>query len=504
MAEPILQLQNICKQFFGVEILKNINLDIYPGKVHCLIGENGAGKSTLCKIIAGIYHADQGAMKFYQRPYLPQSVKQAQQAGIGFIHQELMLVPQLTVLENIFLGNEQSHFFGKMDWENMRIRTQEIINRLELDIRPDDLVADLSIAQQQMVEIAKAVFSRYKVIIFDEPTASISRKNTETLFKIIHQLKTENVAMIYISHRLEEFNYIADTVTVLKDGVVTGTRPFAETSADEIVRLMVGRDVDFSRYQRNVQFEHEVLRVENLHNSKLCPISFHLNQGEILGFAGLVGAGRTELLRAIYGADEAQGEIYLNGEKVTISSPEQAVKQHIGLITEDRKSQGLILGMNVRENITLPILSRFWRHWRLDKKQEREVAEKNKDKLRIACNSQDQITKTLSGGNQQKVIIARWLESGVKILFFDEPTRGIDVGAKSEIYDLMRHFTDNGGSIIMVSSDLPELLTMSDRIIVMKAGELVAEITQRSAMNEENIMHAMMGLGKSQERNNEC
>lgn len=496
MTEPILQLHNISKSFFGVEILKNIDLDIYAGEVHCLIGENGAGKSTLCKIIAGIYHAEQGTMTFQQQPYSPQTVKQAQQLGIGFIHQELMLVPQLTVLENIFLGNEQSHFMGKMDWQAMRVRTQEIINKLELDIQPDDLIADLSIAQQQMVEIAKAVFSQYKVIIFDEPTASISRKNTETLFKIIHQLKTENVAMIYISHRLEEFNHIADKVTVLKDGAVTGTLPFKATSPEEIIRLMVGRDVDFSRYQRSLKFDQEVLRVENLHNQKLSPISFQLNKGEILGFAGLVGAGRTELVRAIYGADDAQGDIYLNGEKVQISSPEQAVKLGIGFITEDRKSQGLVLGLTIRENITLPILSRFWQGWRLNKKQEREVAEENKNKLRIACKSQDQITKTLSGGNQQKVIIARWLESGVKILFFDEPTRGIDVGAKSEIYDLMRQFTEGGGSIIMVSSDLPELLTMSDRIMVMKSGKLVAEITERSGMTEENVMSAMMGLNK--------
>ncbi|WP_373100025.1 MULTISPECIES: sugar ABC transporter ATP-binding protein [Pasteurellaceae] len=496
MTEPILQLRNISKHFFGVNILNNIDLAIYPSEVHCLIGENGAGKSTLCKIIAGIYHADQGDMIFQKQPYLPLTVKQAQLAGIGFIHQELMLVPQLTVLENIFLGNEQSHCLGKMDWAAMRARTQDIINRLELNIRPDDRVADLSIAQQQMVEIAKAVFSQYKVIIFDEPTASISRKNTETLFNIIHQLKAENVAMIYISHRLEEFNHIADKVTVLKDGIVTGTMPFANTSADEIVRLMVGRDVDFTRYQRNALFSQEILRVKELHNDKLHPISFHLNQGEILGFAGLVGAGRTELLRAIYGADEAQGEIYLNGEQVAIASPEQAVKHHIGFITEDRKSQGLVLGLNIRENITLPVLSRFWRHWRLDKKQERAVAEENKNKLRIMCKNQDQITRTLSGGNQQKVIIARWLESGAKILFFDEPTRGIDVGAKSEIYDLMRKFTDSGGSIIMVSSDLPELLTMSDRIMVMKAGKIVAEISARSDMNEENLMHAMMGLDK--------
>lgn len=311
--DTILTLRNISKSFFGVTVLSDIELDIRAGEVLCLIGENGAGKSTLCKIIAGIYSADTGEMFFEGNAYMPSSVKQAQEAGIGFIHQELMLVPQLTVLENIFLGAEKRLSFGRMNWKAMREKTQHIIDELELDIKPDDLIADLSIAQQQMVEIAKAIFSEYKIIIFDEPTSSISRKNTETLFKIIHQLKEKKVAMIYISHRLEEFKYIADRVTVLRDGFITGTMAYQETSPEEIVRLMVGRKVDFSQYLRVADFNEEKLRVENLHNKHIKPISFHVNKGEILGFAGLVGAGRTEVLRAIYGADEAVGKIYLNG-----------------------------------------------------------------------------------------------------------------------------------------------------------------------------------------------
>ena len=492
--DTILTLHNISKQFFGVSVLTDINLDIRAGEVLCLIGENGAGKSTLCKIIAGIYHNDTGEMRYRGEPYAPESVKQAQEAGIGFIHQELMLVPQLTVLENIFLGAEKRLSFGRMDWKEMRGKTQRIIDELELDIKPDDLIADLSIAQQQMVEIAKAIFSEYKVIIFDEPTSSISRKNTEVLFKIIRQLKEKGVAMIYISHRLEEFKYIADRVTVLRDGCVTGTLHYAQTSPEEIVRLMVGRDVDFSKYQRKADLHEEKLRVEDLHSKHIQPISFTLNKGEILGFAGLVGAGRTEVLRAIYGADEAIGKIYIDQQEVRIHSPEEAVKHKIGFITEDRKSQGLVLGMSIRENITLPILTRFWRNFRLDKSKEREVAEDNRQKLRIVSKDQEQQTKTLSGGNQQKVIIARWLESGVKILFFDEPTRGIDIGAKSEIYDLMRQFTENGGSILMVSSDLPELITISDRVIVMRNGEKVKEIRERGEINEENLMRLMIGV----------
>ena len=490
----ILTLKNISKSFFGVTVLEDINLDIRCGEVLCLIGENGAGKSTLCKIIAGIYGSDAGEMFYQGKPYSPGTVKEAQSAGIGFIHQELMLVPKLTVMENIFLGAEKSLSFGRMNWTEMRNRTQHIINELELNIKPDDLIADLSIAQQQMVEIAKAVFSEYKIIIFDEPTSSISRKNTEVLFKIIHQLKEKGVAMIYISHRLEEFKYIADRVTVLRDGRVTGNLRYEETSPEEIVRLMVGRKVDFSRYRRDTVFTQEKLRVENIQSKHINPISFQVNKGEILGFAGLVGAGRTEVLRAIYGADEATGKIYIDQREVSIHSPEQAVKHKIGFITEDRKSQGLVLGMSIRENITLPILKRFWNGWRLDKNKERETVEANRNKLHIVSKDQEQQTKTLSGGNQQKVILARWLESGVDILFFDEPTRGIDIGAKSEIYDLMRQFTENGGTIVMVSSDLPELITISDRVIVMRNGEKVKEITNRDEITEENLMHAMIGI----------
>ncbi|SUC10988.1 ABC-type sugar transporter ATP-binding protein [Pasteurella canis] len=491
----ILKLKNIDKSFFGVPILKDIDMDIYAGEVHCLVGENGAGKSTLCKIIAGIYSFEQGEMFFEGKPYSPQNVKEAQAIGIGFIHQELMLVPQLSVLENIFLGNEQVEYCGKMDWSAMRQKTQQIINELELDIDPDAKVAELSIAQQQMVEIAKAVFSEYKVIIFDEPTSSISRKNTQTLFKIIHQLKEKNVAMIYISHRLEEFKFIADKVTVLRDGQLTGTMAYSETSPDEIVRLMVGREINFSAYQRNYVPVKEVLRIKNLTNQHIKkPASFVLHEGEILGFAGLVGAGRTELLRAIFGADDAQGNIFVFGKHVQIRSPEDAVQHKIGFITEDRKQQGLVLGLSIRENITLPILKRFWNGFVLNKALESKVAEENRQKLRIASQNQEQITKTLSGGNQQKVIIARWLESGVKILFFDEPTRGIDVGAKSEIYDLMREFTNKGGSIVMVSSDLPELITMSDRVIVMRQGAIVKEVTDKSEISEENLMRLMIGV----------
>lgn len=418
---PILSLRSIGKSFYGVTVLESIDLDIYPGEVHCLIGENGAGKSTLCKIIAGIYSADQGDMAFHGKIYALKSVKDGQKFGIGFIHQELMLVPQLTVLENIFLGKELRTFGNRMNWTAMHEQTQRIINELELDIKPDDLISDLSIAQQQMVEIAKAIFSEYKVIIFDEPTSSISHKNTETLFKIIHQLKAKGVAMIYISHRLEEFQYISDKVTVLRDGRVTGTMKYQETSVEEIVRLMVGHEISFSHYQHDMQFDQEKLRVENIQSQFVKPTSFSVYKGEIIGFAGFVGAGRTELLRAIYGADEASGRIFIDNLEVQIHNPQQAVANKIGFITEDRKQQGLVLDQSIRKNITLPILKRFWTGFKLDQNKEIQVAENHRRKLRIVSKDHQQPTRTLSGGNQQKVII------GVVIIlavFFDQVRRG--------------------------------------------------------------------------------
>lgn len=393
---PILSLRSIGKSFYGVTVLESIDLDIYPGEVHCLIGENGAGKSTLCKIIAGIYSADQGDMAFHGKIYALKSVKDGQKFGIGFIHQELMLVPQLTVLENIFLGKELRTFGNRMNWAAMHEQTQRIINELELDIKPDDLISDLSIAQQQMVEIAKAIFSEYKVIIFDEPTSSIS-------------------------HRLEEFQYISDKVTVLRDGRVTGTMKYQETSVEEIVRLMVGHEISFSHYQRDMQFDQEKLRVENIQSQFVKPTSFSVYKGEIIGFAGFVGAVRTELLRAIYGADEASGRIFIDNLEVQIHNPQQAVANKIGFITEDRKQQGLVLDQSIRKNITLPILKRFWTGFKLDQNKEIQVAENHRRKLRIVSKDHQQPTRTLSGGNQQKVII------GVVIIlavFFDQVRRG--------------------------------------------------------------------------------
>lgn len=491
---PVFEMMGIKKSFGDIKVLEGVDFSLNAGEVHCLVGENGAGKSTLCKIIAGIYHANEGVMQLDQKSYTPHSVKDAQHKGIGFIHQELMLVQELTVLENIFLGSEIiTRPWGQLNWKEMREKAQAVISDLALDISPDHIISSLSTAQQQMVEIAKAILHDYRILIFDEPTASISKKNTETLFKIIHQLKQKNVAMIYISHRLEEFADIADHITILRDGIRTGTMAYKDTDHDEIIKLMVGRklDADVGTHTPITLQAHPKLRVTQLANKWIQPLSFEVQAGEILGFAGLVGAGRTEILRALYGADYAEGDIHIEGIKQIISSPKDAVKAGIGFLTEDRKYQGLILGQNIRNNITLPILTRFWNGLYLNTNQEKKCTEKLIQTLQIAASSQDQITGTLSGGNQQKVILARWLESGVNILLFDEPTRGIDVGAKAEIYTLMRQFIKRGGSILMVSSDLPELLKMSDRIIVMRLGKKVGELTHAQA-SEERLLHLML------------
>ena len=489
----VFDMHHIIKSFNQVEVLKGVNFTLYAGEVHCLVGENGAGKSTLCKIIAGIYPANGGSMTLFENPYNPLNVKEAQLKGIGFIHQELLLVSELTVLENIFLGSEKHNIFGQMKWREMYDLAKKVIEELELDISPDAKISSLSLAQQQMVEIAKAIIHNYKIIIFDEPTASISRKNTETLFRIIHQLKSKGVGMVYISHRLEEFNHIADRITVLRDGVRTGTMLYKDTDNNEIIRLMVGRDIKASDEVDHTNFSHVKLKVCDLKNAHVEKISFSVYQGEILGFAGLVGAGRTEILRAIFGADESTGDIYIDDIKQNIRSPKDAVKAGIGFLTEDRKGQGLVLGASIRKNVTLPILHRLWNGLFINQSEEKICVQKNMEKLRIVASSQEQTANTLSGGNQQKVVLARWMESNVKILFFDEPTRGIDVGAKAEIYDLMRAFTKDGGTVVMVSSDLPELLLLSNRIIVMRQGSMVGEILRKDA-SEEKLMHLMVGI----------
>ncbi len=499
MDDVVLALSGVHKSFGAVHVLRGVDFSLKRGEVHCLVGENGAGKSTLCKIIAGALPCDSGQISVKGKPVSITNVTQAQQLGIGLIHQELMLIPKLTVLENMFLGSEiVSGLFKRMNWSAMRVKTRQILADLEVDIHPDTEIGHLSTAQQQMVEIAKAILHRYDILIFDEPTASISQKNTEVLFRIIHQLRRANVAMIYISHRLEEFSHIADRVTVLRDGCRTGTLNYADTHPEEIVRLMVGRDLTEGLQRPPLTVEQpEALRVENLHSAVVKGVSFRACQGEIIGFAGLVGAGRTELLRLIFGADPLQqGQVYLRGKPVHFTHPQQAVAQGIGFLTEDRKSQGLVLQQSIRVNTTLSILDRFSRYGLIQRQAEQNSVRQSIKQLGIASSGTEQIAGHLSGGNQQKVVLARWLATQATILLFDEPTRGIDVGAKAEIYALMNDMTQKGATILMVSSDLPELLRLSDRIIVMRSGHQVGTFLRDQA-SEESLMQAMVGVEKT-------
>ncbi len=499
MNDVILELQGIRKSFGSVKVLESVDFSLKKGEIHCLVGENGAGKSTLCKIIAGALTPDSGQIYYKGNAIQLTNVLGAQTLGIGLIHQELMLVPKLTVLENMFLGMEIiTRPFARMNWKTMRKRTLEVLAKLEVDIDPDTEISMLSTAQQQMVEIAKAILHEYQVLIFDEPTASISKKNTEVLFRIIHQLRDAGVAMIYISHRLEEFTHIADRVTILRDGQRTGTLNYANTSSEEIIRLMVGRELTQGIERPAILDQSEaVLKIQNFQSAVIKNISFTAYKGEILGFAGLVGAGRTELLRLIFGADPLEkGQLFLRGKPVAFLHPKDAVANGIGFLTEDRKLQGLILGQSIRVNTTLSILRRFMQLGRIHLDQEMHLVQNYINQLKIVTSGTEQIAGNLSGGNQQKVVLARWLATQADILLFDEPTRGIDVGAKSEIYALMNEMANQGATILMVSSDLPELLRLSDRIIVMRAGQKIESFLRADA-TEEKLMQAMVGMEPS-------
>lgn len=491
MDNLLVEIENISKSFPGVQALNSVSLNFYSGEVHVLIGENGAGKSTLIKILTGVYQKDTGTIKFKGRLVNFQTPRQAMQAGISVIHQELSLIPDLTVSDNIFLGREViSGYF--LDKNFMYNQTRKILKSLELNIDPDVKVCSLTTAQKQMVEIVRSISWDSSLVIMDEPTSSLSENEVQSLFNMIKKLKTKNVGVIYISHRLKEIPQIGDRITVLRDGKLIHTFKVEESNEKQLISLMVGREIkDYYHYKIDEEDKvDKVLEVHNLtHEPYFRNISFYLNQGEILGIAGLIGSGRTELLRAIFGADQYQkGEIFLSGEKLGFNHPYKAIEKKIGFITEDRRSQGLLLDKSITENISLPSVRFRSKRSFIDKKWEKEVSLKLKDKLNIKAPSIHNIVKTLSGGNQQKVIIARWLAAESGLLLLDEPTRGIDVNAKAEIYSLMQDFVKAGGSILMVSSELPEILGVADRIIVMRRGELSGILSRREA-TEEKIMH---------------
>jgi ribose transport system ATP-binding protein len=485
-SKQLLALSGVSKEFPGVKALNNVSFDLNEGEVHAIVGENGAGKSTLMKILSGIYKKDSGDIIYRGKSVSIPNPLEAQKLGISIIHQELNLMPHLTVAENIFIGRED-RFPGGVFLNNKKLvaETIALLKELELNLNPNDIVGELTIAKQQMVEIAKAVSYRGSVIIMDEPTSSLTPAETDALFKIIRTLKAAGKGVVYISHRLEELEKITDRISVLRDGEYVKTLNTSETDIPEVISLMVGRKVAQDQRPENRKIGSEiVLRVENLSDRHLLKdISFELRKGEILGFAGLMGAGRTELARAIMGADpKTEGKIILHGKEVKIKQPSDAVAAGIGYLSEDRKRFGLLLGQDITFNVILSSIPRFSNRFGFLKvKSAAGIARDAIAQLRVRTPSERQFLKNLSGGNQQKVVIAKWLTRDCDVLIFDEPTRGIDVGAKDEIYRLLTKLAEEGKSIIMISSELPEVLRLSDRIAVMCDGRLTGIIDNKDA-----------------------
>ncbi len=491
MGDIILTMKDIDKSFPGVHALDHVDLEIRKGEVLALMGENGAGKSTLMKVLTGIYKKDSGTITYEEKEVEFKNTREAQDAGIVIVHQELNMLGHLTVAQNLFIGREFKKGI-KIDDKKMNEEAKKLFDKLNVDIDPREKMANLTVGKQQMCEIAKAVSFDAKVIIFDEPSAALTESEIEEMFKIIRDLKKRDIAMVYISHRMDEIKVITDRVTVMRDGTYVGTLITKDCTKEDIINMMVGRVIyeDPKTHSMVPKDAPVVLKVEHLNAGKMVQdVSFELRKGEILGFSGLMGAGRTETARALFGADPKEsGDIYINGKKVTINNPQDAVKCGIGYLSEDRKRYGIVVQKTVAENTTMASMENFMNGLFINKKKEEEVAQKYVDALATKTPGVDQLVVNLSGGNQQKVVIAKWLTRDCDILIFDEPTRGIDVGAKNEIYKLMNQLAHEGKSIIMISSEMTEILRMSDRIIVMcegkKTGELdISEATQENIMN---------------------
>ncbi len=498
MGREILSMQRIDKRFTGVHALKQVDFDLQEGEIHSLVGENGAGKSTLMKVLVGINPKDSGEIHYLGHLFNPRDPKHALQMGIGIIHQELNMMDHLTVAENIYIGRESTRAGGLLlDKREQNRRAGELFQRLRMNIDPTEPLGRLTVGKQQMVEIAKAVSHRLRILILDEPTAALTDNEIEELFALMRDLASRGVGMVHISHRLDEIHRIAHRVTVLRDGERVDTKPTSQVTRQQIINMMVGRVIyEQPKTRSNVASGAPVvLRVNRLNAGRLVrEISFELREGEILGMAGLMGSGRTETARAVFGADEAQsGTIEVRGHRVSIHSPSDAVANGIGYLSEDRKRFGLAVNLSVRDNLAMATYDRFQRGLFIQARQVRQVTEDYIHKLNIRTPSLEQLLRNLSGGNQQKVVIAKWLIRRCDILIFDEPTRGIDVGAKSEIYTLMNELTREGKSIIMISSELPEILRMSDRILVMSEGRLTGELPIEKASQEAIMEYATMG-----------
>lgn len=496
LTEPccVLEVRNLSKSFPGVQALENVRLDVRPGTVHAVMGENGAGKSTLMKTLIGIHTPDSGEVLLNGAHVRFRNPHDALRAGISMIHQELLPFPDLTVAENICMGQEPTRWFpGWLDKPAMLRRAQELLGRLGIMISPTRKMKHLSVAEMQTVEIAKALAHNAEVIIMDEPTSAISDREVEALFEVIRDLKRRGVAIIYISHKMDEIFQIADTITVLRDGRYVATHDAKTLDRDRLIGLMVGRELAAMCPKSTTEHGDVALEVKNLSQpGKFREVSFQVRRGEILGVAGLMGAGRTELMSAIYGLVPAsKGEIRVNGRPVRIAGPRDAIDHGIAMVTEDRKQFGLVPTMLVKQNVTLANLRRCCRGWLIDHREENRVADEQIRAFSIKTRNRNQKTSNLSGGTQQKVVVAKALLTDPAILILDEPTRGIDIGAKSEIYAIMTRLASEGMAIIMVSSELPEILTLSHRILVMREGVVTAELNPQGTTQEEILKYAM-------------
>lgn len=490
----LFSMKDINKSFGPVKVLKNVQLEVEKGEIHALMGENGAGKSTLMNILGGVIQKDSGEILFGNQMIENHSPQIAKDLGIGFVHQEFNLAESLTVAENIYMGRlpYKNEKLGIVDYKKLHDNTEYYLNMLGVNIKPTDVVYKLSTASKQMIEIAKALSLNAKVIIFDEPTTSLSDKDVEVLFIIINALKQKGISSVYISHRMEEIHQLCDRITILRDGQYISTDNVKDLTDQEIIKKLVGRNLDNLYPERNVEVGEIALEVKNLSDTKgaVKNVSFNVRKGEVVGFAGLVGSGRTELMRLVFGADPVEsGEIFVKGQKVNIKSPVEAINKGICLLTEDRKNQGVALGLSIKENINMTALkSNIINHKEVKKKVDELV-----ENLQIKISSVDKPVSSLSGGNQQKVVLAKWLNTSNDIYIFDEPTKGIDIGAKSEIYAIINQLVADGKAVIIVSSEIPELLGTVDRIYVLNEGRLTGELSIEESTQEKIMELATLG-----------
>lgn len=490
MSDAILKMQDISKSYGGIKALDKVNLELNKGEILCLVGENGAGKSTLIKILSGIICPDEGDIFLNGEEIQLKDPRTAHEYGISTVYQELEQFPHLTVMENIYMGRHPEKL-GFVDFKELKRKTIELMDKLNIHFNPDSYIKNLSLAQRQLVEIIKAISFNSKIVIFDEPTSSLTDNETEILFKIILNLKENGISIIYISHRLKDVFTIGDRVVVLKDGKNSGEGMVKELTEDQIITMMVGRNLENQFPKRKPKIGDEILRVENIENEHVKNVSFSVRKGEIVGFGGLVGAGRTELARAIIGLDKCSGNIYLNGKSVKNKTPEHAIKNKFAMVPEDRKEEGLVVILSVLRNIEMSSLKNLSKFGFMNTKLEVNCALQYIRQLRIKTPNYNYPVNSLSGGNQQKVVVAKCLATKPDILILDEPTRGIDVGSKAEIYEIMNELANEGVAIIMISSELPELLNMSDRIIVMREGKYIGELSAEDA-TEEAVMKLAM------------